>query len=216
VLVEPDALEERNLNRHLLGKRSIGKNKARAMRSFLRERTTTTIYPVELTVSPETATRLTPLLLESDFLVNATGHPVASTIISRVARDHQVPVIHAGVFDKGAGGYVFYQDPRPETPCYDCLFHHTRRARPDDNATLDGLTRHYGFTPEQLERQLGLFADVNVVASIQAKVIIDLLKQPVGTRARANLWRINNHHLGITTARVPQDPACTSCRKEPS
>ena len=208
VIIDPDKVEERNLSRYVLGKRAVKKNKARAMRDFLRDRTSATVYAYDFTVSPGKRYRLGPLFLESDLVVNCTGHPVASSILCAVGRDHQVPIIHAGVYEQGGGGFVFYQDPRSDEPCYDCIFQHTRRARPEDNATLESLTRNYGFTPEQLDRQLGLFADINVVASIQAKVVTEALKKQ---RLDKNLWVIDNHHLGLNAALVRQDPACTTC-----
>lgn len=208
VIVDPDNVEARNLSRHVLGKRAVGKNKARAMRDFLRERTAAKVFAFDFTVTPGKRQRLAPLFLDSDLVVNCTGHPVASSVLCAVAREHQVPIIHAGVYEQGAGGFVFYQDPRSSEPCYDCIFHHTRRARLEDNASIEALTRNYGFTPEQLDHQLGLFADINVVAAIQAKVVMEALK---GQRFDKNLWLIDNHHLGINATLVRQDPDCITC-----
>jgi molybdopterin/thiamine biosynthesis adenylyltransferase len=208
VIVDPDTVEARNLDRHVLGRHSVGRNKARALRDLLRERTTTKVYDINLTVSPQSRGQLDRLVMEADLLVNATGHPVASSILCSVAREHQIPIIHAGVYAQGAGGFVFYQDPRSSEPCYDCIFQHTRRSRPDDNATIEALTRNYGFTPEQLDHQLGLFGDVNVIAAIHAKIVIEALK---GQAFDNNLWVIDNHHLGINATLVRQDPTCTTC-----
>lgn len=208
VLIDPDKVEERNLSRHVLGKRAVGKNKARAMREYLRERTTAKVFAFDFTVTPGKRERLGPLFLDSDLVVNCTGHPVASSILCAIGREHQVPIIHAGVYEQGAGGFVFYQDPHSSEPCYDCIFQHTRRARPEDNVTLESLTSTYGFTPEQLDHQLGLFADINVVAAIQAKVVMEALK---GISFDKNLWLIDNHQLGINATLVRQDPDCITC-----
>jgi hypothetical protein len=73
---------------------------------------------------------------------------------------------------------------------------------------METLTKQYGYNEAELHAQLGLWADVNITASLQAKVLVEYLKY--GTRQR-NLLLVDNHHITLTQHEVAKDPSCVAC-----
>ncbi|MGH2912069.1 MAG: HesA/MoeB/ThiF family protein [Solirubrobacteraceae bacterium] len=210
-LVDNDRFEERNIQRHLADRRSIGHHKTAWMKRFLQQRgTTTTIKTSNRQVNPQNRAWLDKTIASHDLIVNATGHPVASNLISEAARRVNRTVLHAGAFPKGKGGFVFRQLGDATAPCYACLFHLTKQTTNDNAETLDQLTRDYGFTPEELAGHIGLWTDVTMISTLHAKIILETLKRDP-TPKDANLWIVDNHHLTITHYRGAQDPNCTTC-----
>ncbi|HEV7428793.1 MAG TPA: ThiF family adenylyltransferase [Thermoanaerobaculia bacterium] len=205
LIVDGDEFEERNRSRHLAARSAIGKSKARSLAAYLRPRASVPVRGIHLEVSPATRPRITQLVDEHDLVINATGHPPTSILLSEICAQRQRVCIHAGVFARGSGGFVFLQTPGEA--CYACLYDLQRQQATDDPLTLDALTRQYGYTPEELSAHLGLWADVNLTAAVQAKVVLDYLKY--GRDSRPNLYLIDNDTLAITARRVRPHPACT-------
>jgi molybdopterin/thiamine biosynthesis adenylyltransferase len=205
-LADSDVVEERNLSRHLATRRDVGKSKARSLAAYLRPRASMPVTGMHLEVSPATRARITQLVRQHDLIINATGHPPTSILLSEICVTERRPCIHAGVFARGSGGFVFTQ--HPGDACYACLYDLQRQQATDDPQTLDALTRQYGYTLAELSAHLGLWADVNLIAAVQAKVVLDYLKFG-DHQGRPNLYLIDNATLAITARRVLPHPACT-------
>lgn len=205
-IVDGDVVEERNLTRHLARRRDIRKSKARLLAAHLRPRATMPVTGLHFSVTPETRLRTSHLIGENDLIIDASGDPRTSIFLSDLCARLRRPCIHAGVFARGSGGFVFTQTP--DGPCYACLYDLQRHQTVDDPATLDALTRQYGYTEAELSAHLGTWSDVNVVAALQAKAVLEFLKYGADPR-RPNLYVINNDTLAITSRRVQPHPACT-------
>lgn len=205
-ILDGDDAEERNLARHLLTSKAVGKSKARMLAQYLRPRARMPITSIHRTVTPASRSRIAQLVSDHDLIINATGHPPTSILLSEICAQLRRPCIHAGVFARGSGGFVFTQTP--DGPCYACLYDLQRQQTTEDADTLDALTRQYGYTEADLQAHLGLWADVNLIASVQAKAILEFLKRGDDPR-RPNLYLINNDTLAITSRRVQPHPACT-------
>lgn len=209
--IDGDTLEVRNSERHLAPRKAAGKTKTAWVRSFLKPRTTSKITTYARAITPQNRPWLRALLRAHDIVGECTGHPVVRELISEECRALGKPVVFAGVFKQASGGYVFLQHPERTAACNRCLFKLTRHAARDDRETLEQLTRDYGFTPEELERQIGLFTDVSLTAILQAKVILDLIK---GVAHDANLYLIDNQALTLRQAFVKQSATCTNCHPD--
>ncbi len=206
--VDHDTLEKHNAARHLASRRDAGKKKTKWLSSFLAPRTTSTIRTHARQITPQNRPWLDRLIEQHDLVGECTGHPVTREIVSEACKQLGKPVVFAGVFAKASGGYVFVQHPEREAACNRCLFKLTRHSANDDTQTIEGLTRDYGFTPEQLNAQIGLFTDVSMTAILQAKILLDLIK---GVDHPTNLYLIDNQALTLRKAFVKQSSTCSLC-----
>jgi len=213
--VDNDKLEPRNASRHNATRREATKRikKTTWVRRYVTPRTTSQIATYDREISPRNREWLRRLLTDYDLIAECTGHPVVRQIVSEECRSLGKPLVTAGVFERAKGGYVFVQHTQPDAACNQCLFKLTRHSRSDDHETIEHLTRDYGFTPEQLERQLGLFTDVSLTAVLQAKVLLDLIR---GVTHTENLYLIDNQELTLRKAFVKQSATCTTCHPERS
>lgn len=207
---DDDTFEARNLVRHVVDRKALGKNKAREQARFLRPRTRSEVRALPLHIGKETTDQLDAAVRAHTLIINGTGHPVASVRISQSCVRNQKVCIHAAAFARAAGGLVFLQTP--DGPCYEDLYNIDLPVASDDRKTMDALTTQYGYTEEELHGQVGLWADVNTIASIHAKVILDYLKYG-NNPTRPNLYLIDNHNLSIKRMRVQRRPDCTTCKE---
>jgi molybdopterin/thiamine biosynthesis adenylyltransferase len=206
-IVDHDRFEERNFQRHIADKRALGKSKAKYLSNFLQSRSTALITAIEQEITPANIDVLDRLVREHTFVINNTGHPPTSILLSQSCARAAKVCVHVGAFPRAAGGFVFLQTP--DGPCYECLYDLQREQASDDPKTLAALTTQYGYTEEELRAHIGLWTDVNLIASVQAKVVLEFLKH--GT-LKENLWVIDNDRLTITARRVQRHAECTTCQ----
>jgi molybdopterin/thiamine biosynthesis adenylyltransferase len=180
-MLDNDRFEPRNLDRHLATPSANGRSKAQYLAAYLRTRTSVRISAIRLEVSPPNKARVAALVAEHDLVINATGHPPTSILLSQICAQLNRPCIHSGVFARGSGGFVFTQTP--DGPCYECLYDLQQQQATDDAATLAALTAQYGYTEAELAGHLGLWADVNIVASVHAKAVLEYLKRSTATNS---------------------------------
>lgn len=211
-IVDDDTFEERNLYRHLADETAIGKNKAVVLRRFLRRRTNARVRALPLHVGKDTMSQVEEELQQHTVALNGTGHPVASVRLSQACVRNRKVCVHAAAFARAAGGFVFLQTP--DGPCYECLYDLHLTPASDDRATMQTLVDQYGYTEAELHAQIGLWADVNTIASIAAKMLLDYFKYGLDSR-RPNLYLIDNHHLSIKQLTVQRRPDCTTCQEAP-
>src|SRR5581483_9439704 len=209
-IADDDTFEERNLVRHLVDHAALGKNKAVVGARFLRRRSTAKISAVRLHVGSATMAKVDRLVRDHSFVINGTGHPVASARISQSCARQRRTCLHSAAFARGAGGFVFLQ--APGGPCYECLYDLNLESQTDDHETMQTLVTQYGYTEEELHAQIGLWADVNTIASVAAKVVLDYFKYGNDSR-RPNLYVIDNHYLTINRRRVQRRTDCTTCKE---
>lgn len=208
--VDSDTFEERNLDRHLADPDAVGKPKARWLAKFVRSRAgATRIRSAVLEITPATEKIWRPLLQRADLIVQATGHPGVAMLLSQAARELGKPIIHAGSYEGGKGGFVFTQGPRSTDPCYSCVSG-IEPTVADDAKTLADLERAYGLTPEQLHRQVGLWTDISVTAALHSKAVVEYLKHG-DDPARPNFIAIDNARISVRSERVSQRQTCACC-----
>jgi len=209
-----DTFVERNAQRHYVAPRTARKGikKTRWVKEFVGPRTTAKLRTITRQITPQHKPWLFRLVQEHDLIVDATGHPIARQLLSEACKAARKPLVSAGVFEKASGGFVFLQGPNANDACTaGCLFKLTKHTRSDDTATLDALARDYGFTPDQLDAQQGLFTDVATVGVLQAKVLLEYIK---GASHTANLYLIDNQALTLRKAFVKQSSTCSLCHPD--
>jgi hypothetical protein len=211
-IADDDVFEPRNLERTIVDKTALEKNKAVVLARFLRPRTSARVRALPLHVGHDTMDQVDAQVRRHTLVLNGTGDPVGSVRISQSCVRNRKVCIHAGAFARAAGGFVFLQTP--DGPCYECLYDFDLASSPDDRETMETLKRQYGFNEQELHAQTGLWADVNTIASVAAKVTQDYLKYGLDHR-RPNLYLIDNHHLSIKQLTVQRRPDCTTCQEAP-
>ncbi|HEX6641904.1 MAG TPA: ThiF family adenylyltransferase [Thermoanaerobaculia bacterium] len=199
---DPDVFEERNLERHIADRTAVGKSKTEYLKRFARGRTKSTVRALQLRIDANTQPQLEREIQAHDVVLNATGDPLASLRIDHMARRYGKTVIHAAVFSRGRGGFVFIA--RPDGACYADAQQLDVRTVADDNATMRLLREQYGYTEEELAAQVGLWADVTTVAALQLKVLVEHLKG----KATNNLYIIDNERLTIEQRTIARRPNC--------
>ena len=201
-----DRFELRNLQRHLATPKAVGMNKAVWMTRFLHGRTTARCKAIPRSLDQRTAREYTRLIGAHTLVVNATGYPPACFQLSDLCVNQQKICLHVGTFARGAGGIVFLQ--KPDGPCYRCLYQ-VDLAPSEDAETLDTLQRFYSYSERELSAALGLWSDTAVVAAVQAKVLLQLLK---GENPTHNLFVIDNVSLTIRSVTIQRRQHCY-CKK---
>jgi molybdopterin/thiamine biosynthesis adenylyltransferase len=201
-IADADNVEGRNIERHFATIKDIGKPKVEVFRRFVRGRTKSRIRTITAALTSDTRPRFAAEIRRHDVVINATGHPVVSRTLSYLARQSGKPVVHAGVFARGSGGFVFLD--LPGAACYSCLFPLHLAPEADDAETMRTLTEQYGLTEAELSAQLGLWMDVNVIASIHVKVLLEYLKG----KTNPNLYLIDNERVSIEHHNIEQGNDC--------
>ncbi len=118
-LIDYDRLEQRNLARHRLSGRDLGRFKVHAMRDLLDERdigTRIEPYPIDIITNTDV---LRPIVENSDIVVCAADGVAPRRVANHVARRADKPLVLAAVFEDGAFGEVIRV--RQRTGCLHCL-----------------------------------------------------------------------------------------------
>lgn len=199
---DPDVFEERNLDRHIADRSAIGKSKTDYLKRFARGRTKSTVRALQLRIDASTQPQLEREIQAHDVVLNATGDPLASLRLDAIARRYGKTVIHAGVYAHGRGGFVFIA--HRDGACYADAQQLDVRTVADDNATMRVLREQYGYTEEELAAQVGLWADVTTVATLQLKVLVEHLKG----KATNNLYIIDNEQVTIEQRTIARRSTC--------
>lgn len=201
-VIDDDVIEERNIERHLAAHAALGTPKVEYLASFAKGRTRTRVRTLRMAIGQATERQFVREVRRHDVIYNATGHPLASLRASATARRYERVVLHAGVFARGRGGFVFLD--RPGGPCYADAQHFDLRTVGDDRTTAALLRDQYGYTEEELAAQAGAWADTNTVAALQVKVLVEYFKGS----ALHDLYLIDNEHLTLTHHAVTQREEC--------
>jgi molybdopterin/thiamine biosynthesis adenylyltransferase len=117
--VDHDRLEQRNLARHRLPDRHLGRLKVSAMHDYIAERYPGTgVEPYPINVLSETDV-LRPLAASTDLIICAADGVAPRRVVNHVARRAGTPLILAAVLEDGAFGEIVRV--RPQTGCLYCL-----------------------------------------------------------------------------------------------
>jgi len=172
-LVDPDHLEEANVVRHECDDRSLGRNKAEAVRELIRHRNPEArveAIPLDVFALGE---GLTDLVAGADLVAACTDVEPPKHLLNRTALAAGVPAVYAGVYARGVGGEVIACAAGPADPCYACVV----SALKDSTSPAVEEDLDYGaIGPDgTIHRAPGLGLDVRLVALLHAKIGLSLL-----------------------------------------
>jgi len=220
VLFDDDLLEAHNIVRHVADQRDLGRPKAEIMRDLVMARN-----PAVEVTAVQGRVEDHPHHLEGvDLVVCAVDGEGAKYLINELALARGLPVVYAGVYERGEGGDVALIEPY-SGPCYACWASTLREGlvtpAPDGSDNLD-----YGLLNEQgtLDAEPGLWLHVVRVASTQADMALNrLLKEtPAYRQLPGNTVILANTALEILEGRITppysaewvaieRDPRCLVC-----
>lgn len=118
-LVDYDRLEQRNLARHILNDRDLGRRKVDALADHLNSRDgapAIETYPIDVLTETDL---LRPLVASSDVVICAADGVAARRVCNHVSRRARTPLVLAAVIEDGAFGEMIRV--RNRTGCLFCL-----------------------------------------------------------------------------------------------
>src|SRR3989344_1855251 len=177
VLCDPQDLEAANLERHLLTKQYLGRNKAEACADWLVNIRGLDPAGTKLTVHKGRAQESLHLHPDTTIAVVGIDHLRTKQGINQALMRHNIPALYGGAYPRGAGGKVIFI-PDPARVCYNCA------------QTLVGSeyrgkdpTGDYGIDPTTLQDSEGnlravpaLAESVEAIASDMADIVTDFME----------------------------------------
>lgn len=218
-LIDDDTLEASNIMRHVADRRYLGQPKAAAVADLIAQRNPEARLEVRIGRFEDHLDALNGI----DLLVCAVDGELSKYKINEVALQRNLPVIYAGVYERGEGGDVCMIEPY-DGPCYACWAGALREdiaVRRDSGEALD-----YGMIGEDgtLEAEPGLWIHVTRVASVQADMALNALLRgtPAHRPTPGNTVILANTQLEIIDgepslpytaiwATIDRDPDCLVC-----
>jgi|GEM_PF-6663958 len=205
-LWDHDALAPENLVRHLLGRSSLGRNKAEALRDRILDRNEQAVahaFASRFEDSPEFAAALAE-----------PGHKLALCglddmngrfRLNRACVQTRTPMVLAMVFRRGIGGMVFRYEPGA-CGCFNCLYEFAQaNGLFLDEADIEpaGRSREevYGLGLDAFKKSPGLSIDIGFISLIMARLALDAL---VPDTARLDFPRLSSN---LVTFATRPDPA---------
>jgi molybdopterin/thiamine biosynthesis adenylyltransferase len=220
VLVDDDLLEAANLVRHVADRRYVGQPKAQAVADLIRQRN----HLAEVEVRVGRIEQHLDVLDSVDVVVCGVDGEGPKYTLNEACLERNLPVIYAGVYERGEGGDVVVIRPY-DGPCYACWASELREglavANPGTVKDLD-----YGMIGPDgtLEAEPGLWLDVVRVAGAQADLTLnELLRDTTAYKAMpANTVILANSALEIVSGQISppyaavwvnieRDPDCLVC-----
>lgn len=116
ILIDPEKLEDSNVERHLLGYSSVGEYKVDAMKKWFLDRR---LVPSQNIIALHDISRTFEVLAEADILVVSIDDPQACYGINQFAVTHNIPAVYGGVYPMGSAGQTAVI-PNPIHTCYLC------------------------------------------------------------------------------------------------
>lgn len=198
-IVDPDHLQQRNLCRHRLLQRDLGRKKVNAIADMLTARDsdlTVRRYPFDVITD---ADLMRPLFAESDCIVVCTDGVASRRAVNHLACRANVPAVFACVLEDGGIGEVLRVLPG-RTACLFCS-----REKLLDEGALDPEPRiDRGYAEGGGHRPMtAVGGDLDLVGRIAARVAVSTLLDQAGYRPE----RLPGDHAVIGLRPPPDLPA---------
>lgn len=116
VLIDPETLEENNIERHLLGRAELGQPKAEGVRRWFIDRG---IDPRTIVSHVGNAQDFLDLHTDADLLIVGVDNRRARDDVNAWAVEYNIPAIYGGIYPRGTGGDVMVIS-RPREVCGLC------------------------------------------------------------------------------------------------
>lgn len=171
VLIDDDVLEETNIVRHVADRRYVGQPKVAAVADLIRQRNPR----ADVVTAQGRIEDHLDALDGVDLIVAGVDGENAKYVINQAALNKNLPVVYAGVYERGEGGDVVIIHPY-DGPCYACWAAELR----DELASVKNFGEReldYGMIGESgtLEAEPALWLHVTRVAATQADIALNEL-----------------------------------------
>jgi len=176
-LVDPQRLQQRNLSRHQLEWRDVGRLKVAALKDRYTDRyPSADIEALALDVE-QSADIIRLVFVQSDLILAAPDGVVPRRVVSHLARRANVPAVFAAVLDDGRLGEVLRLRPDVAVGCLTC-----QREHQEDFGGLEIEQRiDRGYTEATKERPMtAVGGDLWLVGALAAKVAVASLLEADG------------------------------------
>lgn len=196
-LVDPDRLLQRNVVRHHLPDRFIGRHKVFGLQHVLKERwpgLTISAFPFDVTTD---ADALRPMLRKTSLVLGSTDGVTSRRVINHLARRATVPLVLACVLENGGYGEVLRIEPNGGCLiCHRDMLVESGAFDPEPSLDLDyGTgTRHLPMT--------AVGGDLSLVGNMAAKVAVATILERKGHWAQ----RLPGEQVQVALRPLPDLP----------
>lgn len=190
-LIDLDRLSAANVCRHTCAVTEIGKYKSYAVRDRILKINPFAGVTASICDFTEDLEYAVKLVHGCDLIIVTTDTLASRRMANYLGVLIQSPVIFSGVFERACGGRIFKFDPASAGACLECHQIDTFEERPG------AVTYSAARDPRDLTIQPGLSVDINMTATITAKMAIEELRE--------NKDGIMPYNLIITRHYSPED-----------
>lgn len=173
VLIDPDKLEDKNVERHLLGPGDIGKTKVMGCRNWLLSRGA---YPRKISVYNGMVQDVLDLCIDADLVIMSVDNRGAKLFVNEFCKKNKIPLIAGGVYPLGDGGEII-TITNFDHSCLRCVEHQFGRD------AFQGKYVDYGLGTETLKSAEGelkavpaLRGPVSEIAAVISEIALDIVQ----------------------------------------
>ncbi|QDT42560.1 Sulfur carrier protein ThiS adenylyltransferase [Gimesia alba] len=171
LLIDPDRLSLTNVFRHECSMLDVGRYKVTALaQSLLQINPQLSLKTMAENIFQWPSAQLENLLENVSVVIDSTDRPSARLTTASLGYELHKPVVHAGCFEEGRGGEVFWHIPDVKEPCYWCL--REGMAQPPKSRTIDYSTAQ---GPDDFKGEPGLDAVTKSIAMAAVQISLALL-----------------------------------------
>ncbi len=171
VLIDGERLEMDNIERHLLGRSSVGLPKVEGLQKWLVDKD---VNPDSIVAHQATAEEVLDEHTDADLLISAIDVPASRLFVNAWCKRHNIPALYGGVYPKGVGGQVFVI-PNADQVCCQCadlmMGTELRQERRQTDYGL-GIEQFFDGAPKAVP---ALHSAVGAIATQMALLAMDLL-----------------------------------------
>lgn len=175
-LFDPDTFEDINLVKHPRLRSQLQRAKVEIQKEWILDRNPGAEVDI-VAGDVTTSTNFVEVAQRADIVLCCVDTQEARLYVNSVAVEHRKPCVTASVFRQGFGGEVYAYVPGTYG-CYDCM----GRAADDQKWNLEASIKLipeeekaiYGMNLRDF-RASGLSLDINMIATIQARLALDIL-----------------------------------------
>jgi len=135
--IDDDLFETHNIVRHVCGEEALGREKVKAVRDYIKNRTpdveiNTIVEKFSFqskSTRPNVDTddlteRFRSEFKDADIIVSAAAEPDVNRQLNRFVHEYDIeaPVVYAGMFSNLKGGIIIRVDRSKNDPCYHCIY----------------------------------------------------------------------------------------------
>jgi molybdopterin/thiamine biosynthesis adenylyltransferase len=176
-LYDFDVLGEENLVKHPRMRRDLNRPKVEIQKEWIVDRNPNALVKA-FAEDIFHSSNFRESVQKSDLVLSCTDTKSAREFISDICVEEKTPFVTASVFRTGIGGEIYSYRPN-ETGCYKCLeiyaLHNNINLSDDSlGLTPNEQKRIYGLSDINF-RASGLSIDIQMIASIQARVALSIL-----------------------------------------